>query len=337
MKRVSKSISRIVFAILPVLTPLAVTGRAGAATWNAAAGAQSSDQGKQALAFLSNELWIHAGDSIHWTFGTGELHTVSFLTPGQIRPPLFDQNGNFVGCPGSTPDNSSFDGSRCVSSAPSTSGQGYTVKFPLPGNFKLVCLVHSRMTGRIHVFDPAIQLPHNQAFYDQQAVRNSNELLSEASRLNGLGNSEGEQTSPYGVTAGVSSIAANGGGSQTVAVMRFLGETIVIHVGDTVEWTNLSTPVFHTVTFGHEPANLMPASGNVRIDPDGVRHADLSSPNDSINSGFLGVPNQETVGSPQYPLEFTRFRVTFKTSGVFNYICGLHDVVGMKGTVIVHP
>lgn len=337
MKRALQSISGFAFAILPLLMSGAAPGRVNASTWNVDAGAQSSDQGRQALAFLANELWIHAGDSIRWTFGTGELHTVSFLVPGQIRPPLFDPNGNFIGCPGSTPDGASFDGAKCVSSVPSTSGQRFTVKFPSPGNFKFVCLVHSRMTGRIHVLDSSVTLPHDQAFYDKQAARDRTDLLSEASRLDGLGNSEGEQTSPNGVTAGVSSILANGGGSQTAAVMRFLGETIVIHVGDTVEWTNLSTPVFHTVTFGTEPSNLMPPSGNVKTDPDGVRHAVLSSPNDSINSGFLGVPNQETVGLPQYSLEFTRFRVTFKTSGVFNYICGLHDELGMKGTVIVHP
>jgi hypothetical protein len=36
----------------------------------------------QALAFLPNEIWIHAGDSITWTFPVSEPHTVTFLTPG---------------------------------------------------------------------------------------------------------------------------------------------------------------------------------------------------------------------------------------------------------------
>jgi len=35
-------------------------------------------------------------------------------------------------------------------------------------------------------------------------------------------------------------------------------------------------------------------------------------------------------------LDFTRFRVTFTAPGTFNYICALHDDLGMKGTVIVH-
>jgi plastocyanin len=117
--------------------------------------------------------------------------------------------------------------------------------------------------------------------------------------------------------------------------MRFLGTTTVVHVGDTVEWTNLSTPVFHTITFGTEPANDMPPSSGVTVDVDGVRHAVISSPDDNVNSGFLGAPNQETVGQPQGPLDSTRFRVTFTAPGTFNYICAIHDDVGMKATVIV--
>src|SRR5947207_13156618 len=54
-----------------------------AATWQATVGAQSHDLGRQALAFLANELWVHVGDSITWTVATDEVHTVTFLPPGQ--------------------------------------------------------------------------------------------------------------------------------------------------------------------------------------------------------------------------------------------------------------
>jgi plastocyanin len=232
-------------------------------------GAQNAKLGNQALAFLPNEFWIHAGDSIRFTFSTNELHTVTFLKPGQIRPPAFSLvgiNGNvFVGCPGTTPDGSTFDNSTCVSSSPSTTGQTYTVNFPSANNFKLVCLVHSRMTGAIHVLPLSKTLPYDQAFYERQADRGQSELLSDASGLEGRGNAEGEQISAHGVTAGVSAILANGGGSQTTAVMRFLGATTVVHVGDTVEWTNLSTPVFHTITFGSSPGKNSIRKRNWRV------------------------------------------------------------------------
>ena len=251
MKELNQKISRRAasFAVAALLAGVA-TSAASATEWMASAGAQTPDMGNQALAFLPNEFWIHAGDSIHWTFRTGEIHTVTFLKPGQTRPPLNSPLGAFVGCPGSTPDGSSFDGSACLSTAPSTTGQTYTVSFPSAGNFKLVCLVHTRMSGAIHVLSLSETLPHDQAFYDRQAHQEGAELLSDASGLQGRGHAESQQTSGNGVTAGISAILANGGGSQTAAVMRFLGATTVVHVGDTVEWTNLSTPPFHTIISG---------------------------------------------------------------------------------------
>src|SRR2546426_5340294 len=168
-----------------VLAVLIVPRAVQAAGWEATAGAQSSDMGRQALAFLSNELWIHAGDSITWTFPTPEIHTVTFLKPGQIRPPRPGVPGG--GCPGTTPDGSSFDGSTCVTSSELVDGQTYTVTFPKAGNFKLVCLVHNNMTGAVHVLDSAEALPHDQAFYDAQARRDQTELLADGARLKGRG------------------------------------------------------------------------------------------------------------------------------------------------------
>jgi len=337
MQDLHKNISRRAasFLVAGLLAGVA-TSMASATQWEAQVGAQSADLGNQALAFLPNEFWIHAGDTIRFTFATSELHTVTFLKPGQTRPPLNSPTGTFVGCPGSTPDGSSFDNSTCVSSGPSTTGQTYTVNFPSANNFKLVCLVHSRMTGAIHVLPVSQTLPYDQAFYERQADNQRAELLLDAAALEGPGIAASWQSSAHEVTAGISAILANGGGSQTTSVMRFLGKTAVVHVGDTVEWTNLATPPFHTITFGTEPANLMPPSSGVTLDSDGVRHAVISSPNASVNSGFIGAPNQETVGQPQGPLDFTRFRVTFTAPGTFNYICGLHDVLGMIGTVIVY-
>ena len=326
------------FAAAAILA-LGVAKSGQADTWTAAVGAQSADKGKQALAFLSNEFWIHVGDSISWTAATDEIHTVTFLKTGQIRPPLF-ANGNsgpFVGCPSTTPDGSSFDGSTCVTSAPLTIGQTYSVRFPTAGNYKLVCLVHSRMTGAVHVLPAAQSLPHDQSFYDREAIQERAELLSDASGLEGRGIADAQQTAPNGGTAGISAITGTGGGSFNSSVMRFLGGMIVVRVGDTVEWTNRAPAIFHTITFGTEPVNAFPPFPlTIPIDTDGVRHAVIGSPNDSVNSGVIGSPNQETVGTPESPLDFTRFRVTFMTPGTFNYICALHDDLGMKGTVIVH-
>jgi hypothetical protein len=81
------------------------------------------------------------------TFNADDIHTVTFLTDGQVRPPFP------VGCPGFSAPGASFDGSTCVTSPPFVTGQTFSVLFPTAGNFKLVCLVHEDMTGTIHVLD----------------------------------------------------------------------------------------------------------------------------------------------------------------------------------------
>ncbi len=325
-----------VFRCTLVLTVLIAAVPVQAAVWNADVGAQSTDEGNQALAFLSSELWIHAGDSIAFGFPTNEPHTVTFLkaAPAQIRPAFA------VGCPGTTPDGSSVTPAACVNSGVLFGGPGgptYTVTFPIPGNFKLVCLVHIRMTGAVHVLSLSETLPHDQAFYDREAQNERAEMLSDDSRLSGRGIATAQRSSGNEVTAGIAEVVTTtGGGSSTATVMRFLRGSISVHVGDTVEWTNLGPTVFHTVTFGMEPANLVPPSAGVTVDSDGARHGVIGSPTDNVNSGFLGVVTQDRVGLAQSPLDVTRFRVTFTAPGVFNYICGLHDNLGMVGTVVVH-
>src|SRR6516162_3988499 len=57
---------------LAVAVAVMVVPQAGSATmWQALAGAQNFDEAIQVEAFLPNELWVHAGDSITWTFPAG--------------------------------------------------------------------------------------------------------------------------------------------------------------------------------------------------------------------------------------------------------------------------
>jgi plastocyanin len=320
-----------------------------ATEWRALAGVQSTNKGRQVIAFLPNEVWVHAGDSVTWHFFSDETHTVSFLIPGQIRPTYL------AGCPGSgtTPDGSSFTGTACVNSGTLATGQSYTVNFPIVGNFKLVCLVHANMTAAIHVLDWSEVLPHDQAFYDREAQREAKELLLDGSLLESRGvaaatRSSGDEdgdehhhehgATTAAVTAGISEVVATGGaGSHSVSVMRFLSDPVVIHVGETVEWTNFGPVVQHTVTFGTEPVDPSLPSAGVTVDPDGARHAFINAPTDNVNSGYLTPDRQERPGLTQTPLAQTRFRATFTQPGVFKYICTLHDNLGMVGRVIVLP
>src|SRR5690349_18268878 len=142
--------------------------------WNAKVGAETPGMGRQALAFLPNEIWIHAGDSVTWTFNSDEIHTVSCLVVGQIFPPFP------LGCPGCSFGAASFDGSPCVTTPPTVKGQpNFTVSFPTAGNYKVQCLVHNTMNGQVHVLDPSVALPHDQAFYDAEGAREARDLLTD--------------------------------------------------------------------------------------------------------------------------------------------------------------
>lgn len=296
------------------------------AQWKATIGAQSADLGRQGLAFLPNEIWIHAGQSITWSMAANEAHTVTFLTNGQTRPSFT------VGCPGFSSDPASFDGTTCATSNLLFNGDKFTVVFPVAGNFKLVCLVHSDMTGTIHVLDASRPLPHDQAFYDRVAQSETKDLLDDQD--NGALK---HHRSANAVTLGHGEIAATGGGSDSLSVMRFTDPDITVHAGETIEWTNEDPGAAHTVTFGPEPQDLFDPSSNVTIDADGARHGVLKSPSDSVHSGFIEAAPQDRTGLPQAPSGVTRFRVNFTKPGLYPYICSLHDVLGMKGTVFVLP
>jgi plastocyanin len=317
------SISRFTVVIFALLAFIPAFG----AEWQATVGAQDEQKGRQVVAFLPNELWIHAGDSIQWNVKADEIHTITFLTAGQIRP-TFD-----AGCPGFNFGSAIFDGSTCVTTPPLVSGQAFIVTFPSAGNFKLVCLVHPDMTGVVHVLDTSAPLPHDQAFYDKQAADQAKDLLADLAHLQG----HHHAASPNGVVVGAGKTLANAGGHNTISLMRFVKPELVIHAGATVQWTNDDPSMPHTITFGTEPEDLFDPSPNVTVDADGARQATISSISDSVHSGFIMSAAQDQTGSPQTPLGTTRFRVTFTNAGVYPYICALHDVLGMKGTIIVLP
>ena len=292
------------------------------AQWLANVGAENPDEARQANAFLPNEIWIHAGDNITWTFvPVNEIHTVTFLMPGQPRPA-------FGGCV--EPSGTSFDGSSCVSSAPSDNGAKYTVTFPTAGNYKLVCLVHANMNGAIHVLPASTPLPHNQTFYDAEAGDQARDIINDADGAI-------QEAHDFGPEANAvimhGEIRATAGGRQYLAILRFLPGTIQVHVGDTVEWMNIDPTEPHTVTFG--PRNFAPT--NVTTAADGAFQATISTTSATLSSGTLQAALEDRTGLAQSPLGQTRIRITFTQPGTYQYICSIHAGVGMKGTVQVLP
>lgn len=338
---------------LALSTAIILSQAVFAESWHAKVGGQSFDQGTQALAFLPNEIWIHEGDSISWTFSANENHSITFLKGGQPRPTFA------AGCPGATPpngttpDGSSFNGTNCVNSGLiATPGATYTVNFPVAGNYVVVCLLHVNQSGTIHVLNASQSLPHDQDFYDRQAAAEEHDLLSDrdgglASKLREDTARNSDDDSPHAhnglniVVMGAGEYAPTPGGAQSVSRMRFGRESITIHAGQTVEWAS-SDVSGHSVQFGpgeFGPLDPKAASPDVVFsqDPDGALHAVLMSISDNLYSGRIAPAAQERTGLGQLAPGATRFRVTFTTPGTYPYTCAYHDEIGMKGEVIVLP
>jgi plastocyanin len=294
------------------------------AQWLANVGAESPDEARQADAFLPNEIWIHAGDNITWTFvPQNEIHTVTFLTLGQVRP-------SFAAGTCNAPSGSSFNGNSCVSSAPSSNGAKYTVTFPTAGNYKLVCLVHANMNGAVHVLPTSAALPHDQSFYDTESRDQARDLIND-------GDAASSEAHDFGAGANAvvmhGEIIATAGGRQYLAIVRFLPGNITVHVGDTVEWMNTDPTEPHTVTFG--PPNFAPTG--VTTAADGSLEATISNTSATLSSGILAAAPEDRTGLAQSPLGKTRISITFTQPGTYQYICSIHVGLGMKGTVKVVP
>ncbi|HLH10020.1 MAG TPA: plastocyanin/azurin family copper-binding protein [Terriglobales bacterium] len=374
---------------LLALTTLGVGPTAEAQqNWKLTVGGESKDMGRQALAFLPNEIWIHAGDSITWTWQSDEFHTLTFLNPAENDPGFSGPGIGGCADTGITQSPAVFNGSACLTSDALVKGQTFTLTFTTAGNYKFECLVHPTMTGAVHVLNAAAPLPHDQAFYSQQGAEQLRVLLADkdlkADDHDGMdmdmsaGDPTGQQVGgsvsvrvvshrdrdsggasdrqdshdilgavragSNQVMAGLGETTSNAGGYQASTLLRFLHGTIVVHAGDTVEWTNHDPIEPHTITFGppqDDPANPFPSGANVTVDPDGALHAILNSPNDMVHSGAilqalidepgLSVAGNTLVANP------TRFRATFTHPGTYNYHCVFHDTLGMVGKVVVLP
>ena len=282
---------------------------AGPQSWNVDAGTGDST-GVAALKFYPAAITVDAGDTITWKVA-GNAHTISFLTAGQT-PPAPDDPAAQAPAGGST-----FDGSTYTSSGikfPAPGQDTYALTFPTAGTYTFHCLIHPGMEGTVTVAAAGTAYPQ-----DQAAITAANQAAEAADIETGHAleasfspttttNSDGSKT--YHLAAGV--------GSGSISILRFIGSTLDVQVGDTVEWTNDDTngeP--HSVSFGPEPQD---PSANA---PSG---GSTYAGSGWVSSGlFVGPP----IPAPHsYSLKFTK-------AGTYKYICVLHDIVGMTGSITV--
>ncbi|HEX8998154.1 MAG TPA: plastocyanin/azurin family copper-binding protein [Ktedonobacterales bacterium] len=314
---------------LAVGMPSSVAHAAASHTWQVTVGVQTANGAISGMAFTPSQIYVKAGDTIVWTVGSKEIHTVTFGNPPAntdnegaegITNPLLNAFEEIEEQFATPAGGTSFDGvsnysSGIMTTTPAASGfpqakQHYSLTIDAPvGTYTFYCLVHGPMMSQVvHVIPSDQAYPFTQAQYDAQAAQQRGHIFAQgwqayAKTVAGL--------APNTVSVGASVDAGQ------ADVMRFLRPNTTIKVNGSVTFINKTFDP-HTVTIGAEQGIL--AYG----DTNNVRQGD------NVSSGVFGAA-------------FTGFglpgSVTFRFTqpGVYHYYCVFHDYMGMVGTITVTP
>jgi plastocyanin len=282
---------------------------AAAGSWSVAAGA-GDGAGVTTKTFYPGTITIDAGDTVTWV-AQGNAHTVSFLAPAQPLPSPEDP-ANEAPAGGSTEDGSTFTSSGILVPAP---GVSYSLSFPTAGTYQFHCLFHPGMDGTVVVNAAGTAYPKDAATVASEAGgAGAADVLKGEAELAGYApsvTSNGDGTKTYHYAAGL--------GSGNISILSFIAADPNINVGDSIEWTNYDSGFEpHSISFGTEP------QGPQAFGPAGGSNFEGGS--DFVSSGlYFGAPGP---GPHSYTLTFTK-------PGTYPYYCVLHDLVGMKGTIVV--
>jgi plastocyanin len=283
-------------------------------TWHAEVAFESKDHAIQGMAFLPGVLWINVGDTVVWTTRGSDIHTVTFIPPGTTLPPFTGAPSQVLPQGGPIYDGKSYFNSGLMSAFPGIGAPtSYTLTFGVTGDFTYYCLVHPSMIAIIHVRPAGTPYPFSQKDYDRQINKGNQTILKDGRKLADIAQ---DQSNSHNVTVGI--------GDGLVSLMRFFPQRIVIHVKDTITFTNRDVMEPHTVSFA---VNGTFPPGTNDFPPFGNPGAFDGSTD--LNSGFIGANSPPWFG--------TTFKVTFVKAGTYAFFCDLHDFLGMVATIIVKP
>jgi plastocyanin len=275
------------------------------------------------MAFYPNAITVHRGDILVFTDSLIEPHTVTFGANGPIANPFaFIAPQNLSG-PGLAifTNTGILNSGVLVLNGPFGNQIAVTIDVG-PGTYSFRCVIHPLMTGTVTVVPNSQPLPRTDAQYQQLARRQMKIDLAEAREIREASIEAAESAADIGGT-GIE--VAVGGGNGVATVMRFFPSQLKIHVGETVTFVNRDPFTPHTVTFGPEPPG-----GVEGLVPPANRTFPFSAPTPFDGSFALSSGLMLSF----FPWGST-FSVTFTAPGTYPYICGLHDMMGMKGTVTV--
>ena len=292
-------------------------------TFHVTLAAANADMSLMGMAFYPSTFTVHQGDILAFTNDLPEPHTVTLGVSGPIGNPFdFIAPQNLTG-----PGTGTYFGNMILNSGILVVGGPFGNQFALtidvgPGTYAFRCAIHLFMTGTVTVVPDSQTLPKTDAQYQHQA---HTRMTVDIAHGRDIEEASIEAAATAADLGGTGIEVAAGGGDGVSAVMRFFTSDLTVHVGDTVTFVDRDPFTPHTVTFGLEPPG-----GIEGLVPPANRTFPFNAPTAydgsfNLNSGFM---------FSIFPWG-TTFSVTFTAPGTYPYICGLHDLMGMKGSVTV--
>jgi plastocyanin len=306
-------------------------------TWHVSVGVQTPTGRIAGMIFTPSHIFVKQGDTIVWTAGAQEIHTVTFGTPPadtddeSAEPPLppiinaFEEFEEAVvpAAGGHTFTGGGYYNSGLMTTVPAASGfptavEQYALQIEAaPGDYFFYCLVHGPMMSQLVTIIPnGAAYPFSQGQYDAQAATERARVYAEGFRA--FAQTEAI-VSPNTVYVGA---AVDTGMAD---VMRFVRGNTIVKVGSWVTFKNLTADP-HTVTIGDDTAipggGLLPFGNLADIEP-GMNYS----------SGIIGHAFGEAFGL-DLPNSVS---FHFGHTGVYHFFCALHDYEGMVGTITVVP
>ncbi|MCA1645701.1 MAG: hypothetical protein LC797_09635 [Chloroflexi bacterium] len=327
----------------------------------------------QLLNFFPASIRVHTGDTVTWKINGDELHTVSFTkgalfppppassqapgdTPGETIPtfavpipgrgstdlminPLMGFATRLPGAPMETYSgsgtfiNSGLLQKQTPPGAPPNQSMG--VVFDTPGTYNYLCLVHTdRMFGTVEVVTPDAPADVQDTVDARARAEIAAELplvaaaRQEAQATKQEPGSNGSTT--WYVRAGASEVFSGDGRAQA---MDFLPKELTVKTGDTVVW---GSSYFHTVSF----PNTTPAPEFVLPTPQ------PAGPPMLVLNPLEVIPTKPTAtydptkyynSSDMGPFSLAGYAwsLSFDKPGTYEYVCLVHQDLGMKGTITV--
>lgn len=333
MKRLARVFTLVMLSAVVALPAAPV--QAATQTWTIIAGGGGKNMQVVSNAFSPRTIEVAVGDTVTWVFQPNwPVHTVTFLS-GQQPPPLLLGGGDktygnpqvFFPAGGTTYDGTGYRNSGLPSEDPFKRST-YSLTFTKAGTYQYLCLLHGpAMSGTVIVGERVSASPAAVAARAQRALATT---LTAGQAALAKWNPERQ-----GSTVVVPLV---GNAREGWSILRFTREPLVITRGTTVTWTMRDPLEIHIVTFPRGQkglAFLIPqpqkqGPPKLLLDPRvGVPTQTQAYDGESyVNSGIL-FP----LGAPgNLPKTFS---LTFTKPGRYSYVCVVHALEGMSGTIIV--